>query len=289
MRLEGWREWTGIWIGMAAAVLLAGAGDRALAQPIAAAADANPSEAVPAPPAPERVALAEVTLPPVTPSDRPGACSPAINPNGTGCMSADPSALQVGGFLPDGKHLAALVRFAGAPAGSPYPGEQLVLLKADGSRFSSGDSWKCLTCGLSSARTAGAAGQRDRPQVFRDGKRLLAGSTIYDCAPHALIDEACNGATIKAYPIHWQVLADNAGAGGAMRALRLHPDNEHIGFNASRVSDGRADQFAYIARLRFDRGGENRPARYVLDYVNLLFRPGIAERLVRPDPNRRGA
>jgi hypothetical protein len=254
-----------------------------------AQANGQPADGSSAAPAAERVTISEIALPPVVPSDRQGACSLAINPNGTGCMSADPAALEAGSFLADGKHVLARVRFAGGAAGSPYPGDQIVVLKADGSRFTNGDPWKCLTCGLASGANLAIGGQRDRPQVFRDGKRLLAGSTIYDCAPYLLTDEACNGATIKAFPIHWQVTPDDSGPGGTLRALRLHPDNEHIGFNAAGISNGRLDQFAYIARLRFDRGGAGRPPRYALDYVNLLFRPGIENRTVRPDPNRRGA
>ena len=297
MQLYGWRHLIGRWAGIAAALAIVAAA--CAGSPAAMAQTAAPPASTS--PVTERFAIAEIALPPVAPSDRPGACSAAINPNGTGCMSGEPSALQVGGFLADGKHLLATIRFTGAPVGSPYPGDQIVLIKADGSRFANGDPWKCLTCGLAPAGNASPAsnapssgngasrGQRDRPQVFRDGKRLLAGSTIYDCAPYALTDEACNGATIKAYPIHWQVTADDSGPGGQMRALRLHPDNEHIGFNAACLSDGRADQFAYIARLRFDRGGPGRAPRYALDYVNLLFRPGIANRTVRPDARRSGA
>ncbi len=49
-----------------------------------AAAEA-PGAAVPAPPKPEPISVRELPLPPVAPSDEPGACTAAINPHGTGC------------------------------------------------------------------------------------------------------------------------------------------------------------------------------------------------------------
>jgi hypothetical protein len=236
-----------------------------------------------APPAPERVTIASLPLPPAAPSDEPGACTAAVNPRGTGCMSKHYFALQAGSFLPDGKHVVAMVRFAGASdPSSAYAGQQLILVKTDGGTFANGDAWKCLTCGMPGAVKSheGLA----YPQSFHDGRRLLAGTVIFDCAPYALTDARCTPKTLKAYPIHWQVTPDDAGPGGRIRELRIHPDNAHIGFNAVAVNDGRMDQFGYIAKLRFDAAG----ARYVLDNVNLLFRDGLENRVLRPDATHPG-
>ncbi|WHO38936.1 PD40 domain-containing protein [Sphingobium sp. AP49] len=233
------------------------------------------------PPSHERVVIDALPLPPTAPSDTPGACTTAINPRATGCMSAHYFALQAGSFLPDGRHVVARVTFAGAsdPA-SPYRGEQLILVKTDGSRFANGDAWKCLSCGMTDPMPR----DMSYPQSFHDGRRVLAGSTIFDCGTLALTDDRCTPTGIRAYPVHWQVSADDSGRPGMMRELRLHPDNDHIGFNAVAINDGRMDQFGYTARLHF-----NAPkARYDLEQVNLLFRPGIENRTLRPVPGKPG-
>lgn len=245
---------------------------------LAALCLAPPSAIAGAPPKPEKVTIASLPLPPTAPSDEAGSCTAAINPRGTGCISAHYFALQAGGFLPDGKHVVAMARFAGAvDAASPYAGLQLILVKTDGGRFANGDAWKCLTCGM----PGGAKSHEGLayPQSFHDGKRLMAGTVIFDCAPYALTDERCKPQALKAYPIHWQVTPDDSGPGGRIRELRIHPDNAHIGFNAVAVNDGRMDQFGYVGKLRFDPAN----ARYVLDHVNLLFRDGIENRTVQPD------
>jgi hypothetical protein len=239
--------------------------------------------AEPAPPPSEKFVITSLPLPPTSPSDSAGACTVAINPHGTGCMSANLSALAGGSFLPDGKHVVAGVHFVGGTnASDTHAGDQLVLVKTDGTRFANGDAWKCVTCGMPGT-PVGATGM-DYPQTFRDGKRLLAGTAIYDCSPYLLTDDHCTGTTIKRYPIRWQVAPDGSGDGGRIRELRLHPDNDHLGFNSVAINDGRLDQFGYIGKLRFDPGA----GRYELDKVNRLFRGGIENRTLQPDPAHSG-
>ncbi|WP_309058850.1 hypothetical protein [Streptomyces sp.] len=105
----------------------------------------------PPPPSPERIDVERLPLPPTTPSDGEGACTKAVNPRGTGCIGSDWNALQGGGFTTDGRHVMALVEFVGAPAASDpasvHRDKQLILIRADGTAFPSGDPWKCVTCG----------------------------------------------------------------------------------------------------------------------------------------------
>jgi len=75
-----------------------------------ATAYAHPSGSVPRPPAPEPISVSELPLPPTAPSTSAGACSTAINPNGTGCMSADSGAIQSGSFLPGNHEILVLLR-----------------------------------------------------------------------------------------------------------------------------------------------------------------------------------
>jgi hypothetical protein len=95
----------------------------------------------------------ELEVPPTAPSDAVGSCSAAVDPSGTGCVSA----VAAGGFLPDGKTLAASFTYAGAPAApdlrSIYSGTQVVLLRTDGGTLPGGQPWKCVTCGVPAANT----------------------------------------------------------------------------------------------------------------------------------------
>jgi hypothetical protein len=171
-----------------------------------------------------------------------------------------------------------------------YRGEQLIVIKIDGSKFPNGDGWKCVTCDMPAANAVGISSEREYPQTFRDGTRLLAGTTIFDCSPHKLIDEACTGKRMHAYPIRWNVKADGSGDGGAIRELRIHPDNVHLGFNSISVtSGGKFDQFGYLARLEFKakptKGAPLAP-RYDLTKVTRLFKPGLGQRVLRPHPTR---
>jgi hypothetical protein len=190
---------------------------------------ANSDNQVIPPPKPEPVVIDELPLPPAAPSDEAGSCTAAINPHGTGCMSASNFALQSGSYLPDGHHVLAMVQFTGAAKArnpvSMYSGPQIIIIKTDGKSFPNGDPWKCLTCGIPPQNAMGVDNTRDYPQAFRDGSRALAGTNIIDCSPYQLTDDRCMPDRNHMFPIRWDVTADGSGPGGKIRELRLHPDN----------------------------------------------------------------
>jgi hypothetical protein len=92
---------------------------------------------------------------------------------------------------------------------------------------------------------------------------------------------------VHIYPIRWNVTADGSGPGGAIRELRLHPDDVHLGFNSFTQVDGALGQFGYLARLEFEpspRTGAPLTPRYGLTHVTRLFRPGLENRVLSVDP-----
>jgi hypothetical protein len=259
---------------------------------LAAALVGGAAAAATPPPPPEPVAVQELPLPPRAPSAAEGACTAAVNPHRTGCISASNFALQSGSFLPDGRQIVALVHFAGAPAApdpaSVFSGPQLVIIKTDGTTFPNGDAWKCVTCGVPAGNAVGVDSSRDYPQTFQDGKRMLAGSNIFDCSPYPLTDPRCTPQALHVYPIRWNVTPDGSGPGGMMRELRIHPDNVHLGFNSFTRTAGSLGQFAYIGRLEFNpapKTGAPRGPRYELTHVSRLFQPG-ARRTLGVDPGK---
>ena len=234
----------------------------------------------PLPPAPEPISVIELPLPPVTPSNATGSCTKAINTRGTGCIGKV-TGLSSGNFLPDNKHVVASVIFTGAPAApdprSIYTGLQLIIIKADNTTFPNGDPWKCITCGVSTANQLGRVDLMDYPQAFSDGKRVLAGTQIIDCSPFKLSSAKCTPDATHIHPIHWNISPTNDGAGGSIRELRLHPDDNHLGFNSLVIgSDGGVSQTAYISRLVFNKApttGIPLSARYDLTNVTALVDP----------------
>lgn len=213
----------------------------------------------------------------MTPSTEEGSCTADINPKGTGCIGKT-TGLQSGSFLPDGIHVAAKVAFAGAPAepdsASIYTGQQIILVKNDGSTFPNGDAWKCVTCGVPEVNAVGRTDALDYPQTFTDGKRLLAGTNIIDCGEAFLNSTDCTADKIHIHPIRWNVKADGSGEGGTIRELRLHPDNVHLGYNSFGISNGKLDQYTYFARLQFNpspEAGTPLSPRYNLVNVTTLF------------------
>ncbi|KAJ5918558.1 hypothetical protein N7466_010550 [Penicillium verhagenii] len=242
------------------------------------------TNAVPSPPEPETIDVIELPLPPVTANESTGGCSYAVNPHGTGCISASwtTSNFQSGNFLPDGKHVTASVVFTGAPASpdsrSIYSGLQLIIVKADGTLFPNGDAFKCITCGIPAKNRFNLTDATDYqyPQAFTDGTRILAGSYIISCGTHQLESPACTPEHVYIYPLRWTVTSDGSGAGGTMRELRKHPDDVHISFNAISVSGGIIDEHAYFARLRFNTSpttGTPGTPRYDLVNVTRLLDP----------------
>lgn len=233
----------------------------------------------PAPPTPEPISITTLPLPPVIKEDFPGACTAETNPHSTGCTTRS-TGLQGGTFIPDGDHVVATIRFAGAPdvpnPTNVYSGQQLILVKADGSLFPNGDAWKCITCGVLEENRPGVD-LRDikynYPQAFWDGKRLLAGTYIIDCGDTELASEDCTPEKTTIHSIRLDNEADESGPGAQLRELRLHPDNEHLGLNVFSFIDGKLGQNAYIGRLNFNpapKTGSNTVPRYDLTHVNQL-------------------
>ncbi|BCS23936.1 TolB family protein [Aspergillus puulaauensis] len=223
------------------------------------------------PPDPEPIHIVELPLPPVAPSDKPGSCTPELNPNGTGCIAVE-SNLQGGGFLPDGNHVLATVNFTGAAASpdpsSIYAGMQLIIVRTNGTTFPNGDPWKCITCGTPDDHNQGNEELAEYPQSFKDGRRAIAGKSIVDCGKAQLASPQCTPDKVHVYPIWWE--------GGTIRELRLHPDNVHLGFNSFTQENGALGQFGYFGRLRFNPSpttGKPLTARYEVVNVTRLFDP----------------
>jgi hypothetical protein len=236
-------------------------------------------------PKPEPIKVVDLPLPPTAPTDAAGSCT-----NASGCISASDKGITEGpGYMWDGKHVLLAIDFAGAPAGSAYTGTQVIAVKADGTTFSNGDPWKCVTCGVPEANRAGASLGVDHPQAFHDGKRVLAGTNIIDCSPHRVTDEACTPEATHVYPIWWQITADGTGKSGSMRELRLHPDDEHLGWSHIILSPQLAEP-AFIGRLVFNatpKNGTPLVPRYELEKVTALQStdPTLSGTFISIDPN----
>jgi hypothetical protein len=240
--------------------------------PATAASQADLPEVRNAPPAPrpEPVVVTALPLPPTAPSNDPGACTRAINPRGTGCMSASEYGMQEGpGYMWDARHVLMTVVFTGAPSTGPasiYSGAQVIAIKTDGKLFPSGDAWKCITCGvpednrkgtLVSENPMGGAPRAprmplDHPQAFPDGKRILAGPNVVDCGPYQLVSPQCTPDKVRIFPVRWNRSADGSGRGAVFREQRLNPDGVHINWNAFAPSPGGIEQFGYLGRLVFN-------------------------------------
>lgn len=231
---------------------------------------------VPSYPSPEPIIITRLPLPPVAPSETNGSCTLEVNPRGTGCIGKE-SHLHSGHFLHDGIHLLAIANFTGAPIApkpsSIYQGQHLILLKTDNTKFPNGDSWKCITCGVSEENSKGREVAMDYPQAFVDGKRALVGTNIVEC-PDGLANDACGPESVRIMPLRWNTTTDGSGPGGRMRELRLHPDNQHIGFSSLRYTENGIQQFSFFGRIRYDPApaiGEPLVPRYDVVNVNLLY------------------
>ncbi|WP_460060631.1 hypothetical protein [Streptomyces sp. YKOK-I1] len=241
---------------LAALTMWLGTAPEALAVPQAPTSGAPVAKAWHEPPAPrpEPIAVSELPVPPTAPSGSTGSCA-----SPTGCVSA----VAGGGFLPDNRTVLATFTYAGAPAApgphSVYSGEQLALIRTDGGRFPDGNPWKCLTCGIPDANRVGVSGSLKYAQSFRDGHRVLAGSSVVDCSPYRLTDPRCTPDALHIYPVRWNVTPDGSGPGGSFIGLKLNPDNIHVGWNRliqPTTPGGAYDEFGYLGRLRFDPAPE---------------------------------
>ncbi|EEY17768.1 saponin hydrolase [Verticillium alfalfae VaMs.102] len=239
---------------------------------------------IPPPPAPEPITVIELPLPPVAPDNREGSCSSEVNPARTGCIGRT-TQIQSGNFLPDNLHVLSMVHFVGAPAApdpaSIFQGEQLIIIKIDGTLFPNGDSWRCITCGVPDHNAVGATPKLDYPQAFRDGRRILAGANIIQAA-HGFTGDDLTPDQVHIIPIRWKTTADNSGPGGSMRELRLHPDDVHLGWSAFSFDTGSLGQYCYYGRLAFSpspSSGLPLAPGYDLTSVNLLYDPVASQPL----------
>ncbi|KAL5042596.1 hypothetical protein BDW71DRAFT_216905 [Aspergillus fruticulosus] len=215
----------------------------------------------PGPPEPEPIEIVELPLPPVTASNETGACTAEVNPHRTGCIGKEFVDFQSGDFTPDGRHVVVNIEFIGAPAppdqASIYSGEQLILVRTDGTTFSNGDPWKSLTCGVPESNALSIDPQRDYPHVARSGKKALWGHNIVDCGGFLLSSDECSPASTFIYPIFWPMTPDGSGPGGS-----------------SFTTNG--GQNAFFGRLEFNPSpstGAVLAPRYDLIDVNLLHDP----------------
>jgi hypothetical protein len=240
----------------------------------------------PAAPAPEPVSLKRLPTPPIAPSNTAGSCSLSVNPHGTGCISG---LGQLGGYI-DANHVVGNVTFAGAPAGGIYTGDQLIIVKTDGTTFSNGDTWKCVTCGIPAGNRQSINGPTDYPQPFNDGERILRGTNIIDCSPHQLIDDTCTPNETHIYPIVWNI-GSTTGIIQRMRELRIHPDDMHLGWNAyASQPGGSITEFGLLGLLTFNpapTSGTPLVPRYDMSNVSWLINttdPLLNERSISVNP-----
>jgi hypothetical protein len=231
----------------------------------------NTDAACPKPPKPEPIKVRELPLPPVAPSSQVGACNLTVNPHHTGCIDLASEPLS-GNFLPDNNHVVASVNFSGAPAapnpGSAFTGRQIILIRVDGTNFSTGDPWKCITCGVPDSQQLGISALDLYPQAFHDGRRILVGTNIVDGGAD-LASDACTPNTTHVYPIRLSATANNTGDGLTLRELRIHPDNVHLGFNAYTPSFGEISGFSRMSFNPSPTVGTPLAPRYDLINVTL--------------------
>jgi hypothetical protein len=232
----------------------------------------------PAAPKPEKISVAELTLPPAISTSVAGDCTAP-----TGCIKAGGGAVsgfQGGGWLPDGKEVTASVVYVGAPASpdphSIYDGPQLLLVKTDGTTFADGNAWKCVTCGVDFANAR--LDHTDYPQPFADGKRVLWGLNVVQCDVD-LASAGCTAANTHVYGVQW---SGHAGL-VAMREQRLHPDNVHIGFSGIDIASAGFTEYSYFGRFALNAA----TSTYDVTNVTRLFNPAVTRQPIRVDPKNK--
>ncbi len=229
---------------------------------------------------PETVVIEALPLPPTAPSNTIGACTKAINANGTGCLNASRAGIDgARTFTPDGNHVYVSVRFSGAPAApdpaSIYSGGQLILVKTDGTTFPNGDGWHCVTCGVPEENRVGVnSDDNTYPEAFRDGARVKMGTSILDCSPHLITAASCTPEATHIYPIKSPFPTYRI-----IRELRLHPDNVHLGWNQLVLTPdlSGATQFGVFGRLEFDPSPAFGPPGYELRNVSFMLSPELGK------------
>lgn len=221
------------------------------------------------------VSISELPVPPTAPSDSPVSCTAAVNPHGSGCVSSGRSGLGSVGLFGDPHEVLLGVAFAGAPAApdpaSVYSGEQVLLVKTDGTVFPGGDPWKCLTCGVPATNEQGidtGSFGYPPPHAFPGDHRVLVGNGVLDCGPYDVSDDRCTPQNTRIYPIELggKPLGGMIG-GGLTREWRLNPDGVHLGWNTAVQNKNGFDEFGSVGRLAFNQATQ----AYDLLDVTLLF------------------
>ncbi|MET7477019.1 hypothetical protein ABZT17_21980 [Streptomyces sp. NPDC005648] len=226
------------------------------------AADASPAADGP------RVDIKELPVPPTVPAD--GICT-----HPTGCVSADWSGIGSPGPARDPKYVLLGITYAGAPDSGPasvYTGNQVLVVRTDGTTFPNGEAWKCLTCGVSYSSDIDTSQFVYPPaNELPDRRRVLVSNGILECGPHgadySVTDPRCTPANTRVTPIYWNdkplFTRDAAGINNG-REWRLSPDGVHLVWD---VLDFRAlTEIPYVGRLAYD--DQNR--RYHLINVSVL-------------------
>ncbi|MEU6375841.1 hypothetical protein [Streptomyces sp. NPDC046909] len=263
----------------AAAAVLALAAALSSAQVPAAAQTAADSAQVNQP----RVDIKELPVPPTVPQD--GVCT-----HPTGCVSADWGGIGTPGSARDPKYVFLGLTYAGAPESGPasiYRGEQIAVVRTDGSTFPNGEAWKCITCGASYGSEI-ATDQFDYPPAneLPDRRRVLVGNGILECGvdgtKYAVTDPRCTPARTRITPIYWNdrpLFETRPNGMNNGREWRLSPDGVHMTWN---VVDFQAlTAIPYVGRLEYDQQNQ----RYHLTKVSALVNPDPAFQPLVVEPN----
>ncbi|WP_413804651.1 hypothetical protein [Streptomyces sp. OE57] len=221
-----------------------------------------------------RVDIKELPVPPTVPQD--GVCT-----HPTGCVSADWSGIGTPGPARDPKYTFLGITYAGAPASGPasvYSGNQVLVVRTDGTTFPNGEAWKCITCGVSFGSAIDTSQLVYPPaNELPDRKHVLVSNGILECgadgAEYTVTDPRCTPANTRITPIYWNdkplFERDEHGVNNG-REWRLSPDGEHLVFN---VVDFRVLTIApYVGRIAYDQ----EKGRYHLTNVSVLQNPSSA-------------
>lgn len=221
-----------------------------------------------------RADIKELPVPPTVPPD--GVCT-----HPTGCVSADWSGLGSPGPARDPKYVFLGITYAGAPASGPasvYSGNQVLVVRTDGTTFPNGEAWKCITCGVSYGSEIDTSQLVYPPaNELPDRRHVLVSNGILECgadgAEYAVTDRRCTPANTRITPIYWNdkplFQPDSSGINNG-REWRLSPDGVHLVWD---VLDFRAlAEIPYVGRITYD----HQKRRYELTSVSALVNPSPA-------------